>query len=92
MVNRRRIKKMSQILLYQYFPGKREFDQLVNFVETGKFEFYEYPFEDDEMEGEEVEANEVELEDDDSDKVEIIENDQEEKVEIEKKQPVKEEL
>ena len=39
-----------------------------------------------------MEANEVELEDDDSDKVEIIENDQEEKVEIEKKQPVKEEL
>ena len=42
------------------------------------------------MEGEEVETNDVEIEDDDSDKVEIIENDQEE--EIEKKQPVKEEL
>ena len=42
------------------------------------------------MEGEEVETNDVEIEDDDSDKVEVIENDQEEK--IEKKQPVKEEL
>ena len=42
------------------------------------------------MEGEEVETNDVEIEDDDSDKVEVIENDQED--EIEKKQPVKEEL
>ena len=90
MVYRRKNLKMNQILLFQYFSGKREFDQLVNFVETGKFEFYEYPFEDDEMEGEEVETNDVEIEDDDSDKVEVIENDQED--EIEKKQPVKEEL
>ena len=80
-----------KILKCHWFSGKREFDLLVNFVETGKFEYFEYPFEDDEMEGEEAEADEVEIEEDGSDKVEIIGNDQEEQLATEQR-PGKEEL
>ena len=67
-----------------YNLGKREFNLLVKFVETGKFEYYEYPMDEEDI------LDEDENEEDEDDSNDTIETETAAEAEAEAKDEITE--